>query len=158
MLQGIFSLFNSNANKQIKISTILINDFIENNCTSENNNFINKNKSKESSIQIICLDIGKIEYLLNGMIESDKKFQKTITKIRAKTEILQGILYIKHFVEIKQTNRKEFNNICYYSYSKEEKIKLPKNIISIKIELFEGDVQKNKKNNFTLIAEKYIML
>lgn len=160
MLQGFFSLFNSYSDKQIKISTILIDDFIKSDLINENKDFLSvKNLEKENSqIEIISINNERINYLLKGIIKSEKTFQKSIKKIRVKKEISKEILYLKHFVEIKEINRKEYNNICYYNYSKEEKIKLPKNIISIKIELFEGIIEKNKKITFELIAEKYITL
>jgi len=40
MLQGLFSLFNSIADRQIKISTILINDFNEDNSIEKKNNIL----------------------------------------------------------------------------------------------------------------------
>ncbi|RRJ92641.1 hypothetical protein EG240_02310 [Paenimyroides tangerinum] len=156
MLQGIFSLFNSD--KQIKISTILINDFIKNDLMTDENEFIPHQEKENCKIDIISLNEERINYILKGIIESDKTFQKSIKQVKTKKEISKEILYIKHFVEIKEINRKEYDNICYYNYSKEEKIKLPKNIISIKIELFEGIISSPKNIKFYLIAEKYITL
>lgn len=158
MLQGIFSLFNSYADKKIKISTFLIDDFNEIDTVIENNSILYKNESKHFYINILNLNDEKIEYRLNGLIRSDKMFQKTIKKIKNKQEISNGIFYIKHFVEIKPISRKKFDQICNYTYSKEETIKLPKNIKSIKIELYEEIIEKKKNRIFNLIAEKYILL
>lgn len=157
MLQGIFSLFDSYAEKQIKISMILINDF-NNNSSIEKNNSSYDYENIQSSINIILFDEKRMEYMLNGMIFSDKIFQKKIKSIHVEKEISQGILYIKHFVEIRQYKRSKFDSICYYLYSKKEKIKLPKNIISIKIELFEGIIEKNKQTDFVLTAETYLTI
>lgn len=160
MLQGIFSLFNSFSDKQIKISTILIDDFIQNDLKTEDFENISNhtNEIENGQIEIVSVDHEHINYLLKGIIKSDKTFQKSINKIKTKKEVSKEILYIKHFVEIKEIERKEYNNICYYNYSKEEKYKLPKKIISIKIELFEGIITSQKNIKFNLIAEKYITL
>jgi len=45
------------------------------------------------------------------MIYLDKNIQKTIKKIHTEKEISDGILYIKHYIKINNSNRKEFNNI-----------------------------------------------
>lgn len=158
MLHKIFSLFNLNSDNKIEISKILIDHYIDDQSTLDKDNLISKYESSPGSIDLISLDEKKIEYLLSGMIFSDKIIHKKIKDIQVEKEILQGILYIKHFVEIEQYKRDETDSICNYFYSKKEKFKLPKNIITIKIELFEGIIEKNKQTDFVLIAETYLTI
>lgn len=160
MLHGIFTLLNSKRNNNIEISTILLSEFNDQNFDIDKKDFasIHISNRPSSDIEINSLTKSKVDYQLSGKIISEKAFLNSIEKIEIQTDVLDQIFYIKNTIKIKKLDRKEFNNISIYNYSKKNTSKIPKNMLFLKIELYIEIMNCEEPNDISLISEKYITL
>lgn len=160
MLQGIFSLLNSKKNSDIEISTILLNEFNDENYIIDKKDFASIHVSNNTvpSIKVTELNRSKVNYKLFGKIISEKSFLNSIEKIETKTEVLEQIFYIRNKIKIKRYEREEFNNISIYDYTKNCMVRIPKNINFLKFELYIEIMNCKEHDKIGLVAEKFITI
>ena len=91
----------------------------------------------EPKITIRYDDSSNLIYDLQGNIYSGGLSIHNVKKIRIENEVKNDTLWIKNYVEIKRIPGKESATINGYNYSKQNKIKVPKDIKTIKIQLLE---------------------
>lgn len=90
----------------------------------------------EPQINIKTQKAKQIEYELKGHNSSGGLSINKIKKIRTEQEIIDNILVIRHYAVINGIPGKEGNNVLGYNYVKENHLKIPKNIMKVKIELY----------------------
>lgn len=152
-IQLIFILFsisfvNGNAQRKLQVKPIFGN-YITEYRTSENGAIIRQRKlipiGEVFNPEIVFTfnDTNAITYQIKGYNTSGGHSINKIKKIRNEKELLDGVLVIKHYVEIVRKPGKESANILGYSYSKNERFKLPKNIKKVRIELYHVQVNRH---------------
>ena len=118
----------------------------------------NKNKYANSKIIIDTISEKKIIYNLLATTDLNSEIKQLIKKITCEKEIIDEILYVKHYILFKNQSLYHIELADKTTIIQNKILKIPKKINSIKIELFESYITSDKSKINKLVYEKYITL